>query len=374
LAYTTLALYFLLFTGKAFYLPLTLTVASTSNSIISQWDLIVGLADYILKPSNGTYVLVCLREAWSTPCSIGIYIANNNSRGVILTANGNNGRLLLNNFNNMRVYSIRAIIPSVKWISLLTLYFTLIIAGLVKSVKAGYKLTLRDSSVLSIATLLILSINSILVGAVYIDQATSRYSIPGVNIKWNFNLENSTLILTLDLSKTYTLEGVTCIHTLQVDNASYNYLEAKITNNTVLVVIPDYIYEYLYNKTILEPIPLIPANLSVYSAIPVFCEFKLDKGVFQVTLIIEFYWRDLVITVENALVRIYNPNPVSLDIKIYTVNVERGQIVNSTSISLKSLSDTVLDLSTYGAGKYRVLVQYTLLGLGRSKVVYAEFS
>jgi hypothetical protein len=147
-----------------------------------------------------------------------------------------------------------------------------------------------------------------------------------------------------------------------------------VKSNTILVVIPGYVYEYLYNKTILEPIPLLPANLLVYATIPVSCEFRLDKGVLRATFIAEFYWRDLVVSVRGSLVEIYNPNPVSLEAGVFIIDVERGRAVSSASVVLKPLSTTTLDLSVHGAGNYRVTVQYTLLGLRRSRVAYVVVS
>ena len=364
-----------MFTGKVFYFPFTFTVASSSNSVVSQWDLIVGVAGYILKPGNNTLVLTCLREAWSTPCFTGVYVVNSNGKGFILIPSSNNNHGVLYTLNNIIIYSIKATIPHIIWTSLLAVYFTIILIVLVKSVKEGYKIVLRDSRVLSLAILIVLFVNSILVGAVYVDQSTPRYSVQGVSVKWSFYLENSTLLVTLDLGDIYTLESAMCNHKLQVDNTSNNYLETRITSsNIILVTIPGYIYEYLYNKTVLEPIPLTPVNLSVYATIPVYCEFRLDKGVFQVTFITEFYWRDLVVSVRDTLVEIYNPNPIPIEAKIFILDVERGRVVNSTSMYFKPLSVIDLDLSVYGAGKYRVLAQYTLLGLGRSRVAYVEVS
>ena len=41
-------------------------------------------------------------------------------------------------------------------------------------------------------------------------------------------------------------------------------------------------------------------------------------------------------------------------------------------LELEPLGAAELDLSTYGPGRYRVVVQYVLLGLGRSRVAYVE--
>jgi len=379
-------LYFLLFTGKAFYLPLSLTVASSSNYVVSEWGLIVGVAGYLYKPTNNTPVLVCYSEAWSTPCFTGVYVVNSNGRGYILVLsnnNGNNGRGLLyplNNNNNGRVYSIVATVPYTVWVPILVVYFALLSYALMRSVKASYKLALREHRVLGLALVLVLSINTILVGAVYVDQATPRYAIPGVTVKHSFHLENNTLVITLDLSGVYVLESVKCVFkTIEYNSSSNNLvnsvLESRVVeNSTILVVIPNYVYEYLYNKTVLEPIPLLPANLSVYATIPVSCEFRLDKGVLQATFIAEFYWRDLVVTARDNVAEIYNPNPISLEARVFITNIDRGRVVSSTSIVLKPLSTITLDLSEYGAGNYRVTVQYTLLGLGRSRVAYVMVS
>jgi hypothetical protein len=213
-----------------------------------------------------------------------------------------------------------------------------------------------------------------------VDQATPRYAIPGVTVKHSFHLENNTLVITLDLSGVYVLESVKCVFkTIEYNSSSNNLvnsvLESRVVeNSTILVVIPNYVYEYLYNKTVLEPIPLLPANLSVYATIPVSCEFRLDKGVLQATFIAEFYWRDLVVTARDAVAEIYNPNPISLEARVFITNIDRGRVVSSTSIVLKPLSTITLDLSEYGTGNYRVTVQYTLLGLGRSRVAYVMVS
>jgi len=376
-----------LFTGKAFYLPLSLTVAPSSNHVVSEWSLIVGVAGYLYKPTNNTPVLVCYGEAWSTPCFTGVYVVNSNGRGYVLVlsnnnGNGNSGRGLLyplNNNNNGRVYSIVATVPPTAWIPILVVYFALLSRASVRSVKASYKLALIEHRVLGLALVLVLSINTILVGAVYVDQATPRYAVPGVTVKHSFHLENSTLVVTLDLSDVYVLESAKCVfnskQTSNSNNRVNSVLESRVVNdNTILVVIPGYVYEYLYNKTILEPIPLLPANLSVYATIPVSCEFRLDKGVLRATFIAEFYWRDLVVSVRDSLVEIYNPNPVSLEAGVFIIDVERGRAVSSASVVLKPLSTTTLDLSVHGAGNYRVTVQYTLLGLRRSRVAYVVVS
>lgn len=364
-------------------------MASSSNSVVSQWDLIVGVAGYVSKPVNNTPVLVCLSEAWNTPCFTGTYITSSNGKGYVLVHNGNNnnrGSLYPLNNNNVRVYSIISAIPRVVWISLLALYFTLLSILLVKSIEIGYKLSLRDSRVFVLALVLSLSVNSILVGGVYIDQATPRYTIPGVSVNWSFHYENSTLVVILDLGEIYTLVNTTCVLKLAETGNKSDFANNKntginsvlevqvVSNNTVLVIIPGYAYEYLYNKTVLEPIPLTPVNLSVYATIPVSCKFKLDKGVLQATFIAEFYWRDLVLGVRDTLVEIHNPNQVFIETKIYILDLERGVIVNTTSVCLKPLDTINLDLSIYGTGKYRVLVQYTLLGLRRSRVAYVDVS
>ena len=367
-------------------MPLSLTVASSSNYVVSEWSLIVGVAGYLYKPTNNTPVLVCYSEAWSTPCFTGVYVINSNGRGYILVLsnnNGNSGRGLfypLNNNNNGRVYSIVATVPYTVWVPILVVYFALLSYALMRSVEASYRLALREHRVLGLALVLVLSINTILVGAVYVDQATPRYAIPGVTVKHSFHLENNTLVITLDLSGVYVLESVKCVFkTIEYNSSSNNLvnsvLESRVVeNSTILVVIPNYVYEYLYNKTVLEPIPLLPANLSVYATIPVSCEFRLDKGVLQATFIAEFYWRDLIVTARDNVAEIYNPNPISLEARVFITNIDRGRVVSSTSIVLKPLSTITLDLSEYGAGNYRVTVQYALLGLGRSRVAYVMVS
>jgi len=91
IAYSILVLFLLLFIGKVFYFPVVLIV-STSSGVFSQWSLLVGFAGYLYKPVNQSNVLVCLVEAYSTPCFTGTYMVNGvngNGRGYVVVPNGN---------------------------------------------------------------------------------------------------------------------------------------------------------------------------------------------------------------------------------------------------------------------------------------------
>ncbi|MCI4437008.1 MAG: hypothetical protein JHC33_09405 [Ignisphaera sp.] len=351
-------------------------ITTSDNLLAPQWSLVVGLADYMVKPGNQSGVLVCRVEAWSTPCFMGLYILNGNgvNGGSVLVGNGNGWTRVGLNGNHVRLYSVVASLPIYIWLPLLTLYFALIAYILLREVERGYVHPLRDSRVLGVATLIAISINSILVGALYVDQATPRYSLPGISVEWGFNLENSTVSAKLLLSGFYILHSATCSYSPIGGNTSYPLETIIVSGDTVVATIPSNIYEQVYKSRVLDPTPPIPANLSVYEAIPVKCRFTLDKGVFEASYLAVFYWRDLVVRVVDSSVVVDNPNPVGVNASIYVVDLERGRLLNSTSVFLEPLSSVRIDLGLYGAGVYRVIVQYNLLGLVRTRVVETAVS
>lgn len=239
-----------------------------------------------------------------------------------------------------------------------------------------------------------LTLNIILVGAVYVDQATPRYYLPGVSVEWGFNLDNSTLLARLDLNNVYTLLNATCWYKPpgvtngfstngngngngrnNGSNGVNHYLETLIVDSsTVVAIIPWSVYEEYFNNRVLEPTLPIPAYLSVYEAIPVYCEFKLDKAVFKASYLITFYWRDLVIHSEGSRIIISNPNPVSINASIHILDLKKGRFIYSNSTVINSLGKEVFDLSSYEPSIYRVVVQYRILGLVRSRIVEVEVS
>jgi len=364
-------LFFVLFTGKAFYSPMAFIITTSGNHVASQWSLVVGLADYVVKPGNQSGVLVCRVEAWSTPCFMGLYIHNGNgvNGGSVLVGNGNGWTRVDLNGNHVRLYSVVASLPIYIWLPLLTLYFALIAYILLREVERGYVQPLRDPRVLGVATLIAISINSILVGALYVDQATPRYSLPGISVEWGFNLENSTVSAKLLLSGFYILQSATCSYSPIGANTSHPLETIIVSGDTVVATIPSTIYEQVYKSRVLDPTPPIPANLSVYEAIPVKCRFTLDKGVFEASYLAVFYWRDLIVHVVDSSVLVDNPNPVGVNASIYIVDLKRGRLLNSTSVFFEPLSSVWIDLGLYGAGVYRVIVQYNLLGLVRTRVL-----
>jgi len=95
----------------------------------------------------------------------------------------------------------------------------------------------------------------------------------------------------------------------------------------------------------------------------------LIKGVFEASYLAVFYWRDLIVHAVDSSVLVNNPNPVGVNASIYVMDLERGRLLNSTSVLVKPLSSVWIDLGLYGAGVYRVIVQYNLLGLVRTRVV-----
>jgi len=355
-------------------------ISTSGNHVVPQWSLVVGLADYVVKPGNQSGVLVCRVEAWSTPCFMGLYILNGNgvngglngkgvNGGYVLVGNGNGWTRVGLNGNHVRLYGVVASLPIYIWLPLLTLYFALIAYILLREVERGYVQPLRDPRVLGVAILMAISINSVLVGALYVDQATPRYSLPGISVEWGFNLENSTVSAKLLLSGFYILQSATCSYSPIGANTSYPLETIIVNGDTVVATIPSTIYEQVYKSRVLDPIPPIPANLSVYEAIPVKCRFTLDKGVFEASYLAVFYWRDLIVRVVDSSVLVDNSNPVGVNASIYIVDLERGRLVNSTSVFVEPLSSVWIDLGLYGAGVYRVIVQYNLLGLVRTRVV-----
>jgi hypothetical protein len=344
----------------------------------------------VLLPSNESTVLVCRVEAYSTPCFTGVYISNGNglnglngARGWVLVPNGNNNgnswiRVGLNG-NNLRIYTVVATIPLYYWVPGLLAYFTLTFYTLSQRVRIGRRRVLYDPSIVTMALLIVLTTNALLVGAVYVDQATPRYNLPGLSISWHFNLEESTLKATLDLGGVYELVNASCRARLNGNglNGNGRAFELNVSiigENIVVATIPSYIYELLFNSTTLEPIPPIPADLSVYAAIPIQCRFTLDKAIFESTYLATFYWRDLVLHIVKSSVLVNNPNPVRVNTTIYIVDLERGRLLNSTSVLIGPLSSVWIDLGVYGAGVYRVIVQYDLLGLVRTRVVEVAVS
>jgi hypothetical protein len=269
----------------------------------------------------------------------------------------------------VRLYSVVASLPIYIWLPLLTLYFALIAYILLREVERGYVQPLRDPRVLGVAILIAISINSVLVGALYVDQATPRYSLPGISVEWGFNLENSTVSAKLLLSGFYILQSAMCSYSPIGANTSYPLETIIVGGDTVIATIPSTIYEQVYKSRVLDPTPPIPANLSVYEAIPIKCRFTLDKGVFEASYLAVFYWRDLIVRVVDSSVLVDNPNPVGVNASIYIMDLERGRLVNSTSVLVEPLSSVWIDLGLYGAGVYRVIIQYNLLGLVRTRVV-----
>lgn len=379
--------------GKAFYLPVTLVVSTSDTIASSRWGLLIGLAEYVSKPVNQSEVLVCRVEALSTPCFTGLYIVNGvngNGRGFVYVSNGNgNGGLRVSlNGNHVRIYSVIASIPPYVWIPILVVYFALLAYVLWKNTRMGYLRVLSESRVIEFGLLMAITLNVILVGAVYVDQATPRYYLPGVSVEWSFNLDNSTLIARLNLNNVYTLLNATCWYkppgvvngfaTNSNSNGSngVNYpLETLIVDlSTIVAIIPRSVYEEYFNNRILEPVSPVPAYLSVYEAIPVYCEFKLDKAVFKASYLITFYWRDLVVRSEGSRVVISNPNPVSINASIHVLDLKKGHFVYSNNMTISALGEEVFDLSSYEPGVYRVIVQYKMLGLVRSRIVEVEVS
>lgn len=329
--------------------------------------------------------MVCRVEAYGTPCFTGLYInngVNGDGGGFVLVANGNgNGWLRVSlNGNGFRVYSVVATIPFIVWIPALGAYFTIIGLLLWRGVGLGTKQVLQEPRVISLGLLLALSVNTLLVGAVYVDQATPRYSVPGISIDWSFDLETSTVTAKLNLGGMYTLLNATCKYLPPGATGGFNNnnnnnraswaIETQVVNTTTVVaIIPRSAYEEYFNSRVLEPVPPIPAYLSVYEAMLIHCEFRLDKGVFRASYVATFYWRDLSVHVNGSRVVIYNPNPVSINTTLHIVDLESRGVVYSGALSIEALSREEVDLANYGPSVYRVVVQYILLGLARSRVV-----
>jgi len=143
------------------------------------------------------------------------------NRGYVLVGNGNGLTRVGLNGDHVRLYGVVASLPIYTWLPLLTLYFALIAYILLREVERGYVHPLRDPRVLGVAILMAISINSVLVGALYIDQATPRYSLPGISVEWGFNLENSTVSAKLLLSGFYILQSATCSYSPIGANTSY---------------------------------------------------------------------------------------------------------------------------------------------------------
>lgn len=364
-------------------------------------------SEYFIKPVNNTRVLTCWVDYWCTGCISGllIYRENNlhrdnlssNSAYIKYVITKNNGLTrLLYVSNYLRIYSIVFTFPRELWILVHTIVIGYLALDLIIKLKYMYRKVFGEVDTVSTGLLIALVLNASIVGATYIDQTITIYTIPGVRVESFFNINNSTLTLVTHTHGIYTLQNAYCFTTgnytnrvlepnnirKSVNNIKFNirnsavnktFLEAIVENSTVKVIIPKELYVKIYNELRVEPLLAYRwRNLTIDTHIPVYCRLYFDKGVLDYKTIIEIEWRELDIKLLEHRVVVNNLNPVSINFKIAIVDAYRRIVVHIVEYTVESLSTIEIEVPVMKTD-WEVYVNYVFAGVHRSVVLNASW-
>lgn len=393
LVYFVLVVYLLVVSGKAFNLPVGLALVPADVNNWRRGDLLFLISTAIQPVLNESYVVACYPGYWNTACLSGIAIVNNhqnNSRTTYIKLLSVYGRNNLNNgYNNaselvriysigpeFKVYSVVFRVPRELAVPLQLLVFFTVAYIAYQRVKSSFRRALGETHVLTPVFLLVFMFNMTIIGTTYIEQASVFYRVTGVSVNYEFNLTDSTIRALINTSGVYVVRDAQCyiqLNNNQRNNYSYNNNESilvlgtKLVDSIITARIPSELYVKLYESASGKyTLPIVPAYMSVLDTFVVKCRVRLNVGEFTFSVVAEVYWRDLEIEVVNNTLYIYNPNPVPLTARIVSVG-HRGELTYNAEIVVDRLTRVQVDLA--GIDCRRVIVQYTLLGITRSKVV-----
>jgi hypothetical protein len=383
--------------GKPLVLPLGLLISPLDNSFIRRFDL--GL----ITPVNGnsvepgSLVLACLPGWWNTACILGRYVVNSNGLGYLETVfngvNGENQRRIylvgngVNGANGFRLFRVVLVVPREVWIPLVALVAFIPLAKITFSLRKMR--ALGEYSTFLPALSIVLLVNTMIAGGMFVEQSTPQYTIPGVEAVPEFYLENSTVVVRLRTGDYYTLLNASCTATVGVGNGvnrinNYNNgnngnrrtftISTEIIDKELIVLrVPWELYEEAYNSRFIpSDLPLIPSYLVLEEVIPFRCKLYLDKGEMILAFTIRFKWSDLVLRYEDGSVVVVNENPVDLNATAVIVDLDRETVVYSTRFTVSKLSSYTVNLGELGVRRARVYVLYEFLGLTRSVSAYVE--
>jgi len=374
--------------GKPLVLPLGLLISPVDNSFIRRFDL--GL----ITPVNGnnvepsSLVLACLPGWWNTACILGRYVANNNGLGYLESifngVNGDNQRRVylvgneVNGASGFRLFKVVLVVPREMWIPLVALVAFIPLAKITRSLRK--KRALGEHSTFLPALSIVLLVNTMITGGMYVEQSTPQYTIPGVEAVPEFYLENSTVVIRLRTGNYYTLLNASCTATVGVENSvnSNNrrsfIIPLEIIDGELIVLrVPWELYEAAYySRFIPRDLPLIPSYLVLEEVIPFRCKLYLDKGEMMHVFTIRFKWSDLVLHYVEGSVVVVNENPIDLNATIVIVDLDREAIAYFDKFTLNRLGSYMVNLGEIGVRRARVHVLYEFLGLTRSVSTYVE--
>lgn len=391
LRYGLIVFTILLTLGKPLMLPIGLTISPSSNAQVGRLDLLL-ITPFDFSGSNrGDLVLACRSGWWNTACLLGVYDDGNNGvASISLLGNGDSRRGVIFLNGDLGLFKVVARIPGVIWIPLFALYCIYLVLE-VKKALGRYRVLGENYSLAALAIVLV-AVNTFIVGATYVDQVSVVYALPGVSVRDEFFLDNSTLLVKLETGDRYILRGAECrilvngvngasLNVGKNNNGDDNGLNSRgyilrtrpVDQGTILVEIPLEIYDRLFNETRLDELPIMPAVVMREALIPIYCKFFFDKFEYVFYTRARFSWRDLDIYFEDhRLLIVDNRNPVSISINLTIFDLDREVVVHRDSYVIPKLGSIELNMLELSLRRARVIVEYEFLGLHRVRVGYYE--
>lgn len=333
--------------------------------------------EYVHKPLNNSYVLICWKDRWNSGCLTGFIIYQENNvrnnqyvKRFIEVRNGERVNLYLIG-NNQRVFNVVYIVPREIWITIHVLITGYLIYKLSFMLKIRIKRAFGEVGVILNTMLLILILNGTIIGSAYVDQSIDIKYIPGVHIEKTFYIENSTLIIRVNTTGVYKLLNATC-YILDVMEITGNitYLKTIIENNTVKTIIPFEIYETIYSKLSIKYwFTITLRNTSLISYIKTTCRLFFDKGELELNIPIRVVWRELDISLTDNILVIKNSNPVNFTVRLSIIDKHRSQLIYTREILIEKFSINKIEIEL--RRDCRILIQYVFANISRSVVLDA---
>lgn len=371
LSYALLALFIIFLTSKAFYLPLAFITSTSDNEVSRQWDLLIGVAGYISKPSNGSRVVLCRAGYWNTACLCGTAVANGN--GLSLKSNGQVYAFKANgDANGGAVYVIVAAAPREIWIPAIAASVGASAILTLRNVRRGLSSFRRSLDPAISLSMLVLLLNALVTGSLYVAQEGKTYALPGLEIRKSFDPVASALRIEISRSGPYNLIGASCRLGERAPGGLANeQLDIEILeNDTIIARIPLKLYEAIYNEG--ADIPhFLPIGVGIVRSAIARCNLLFREGNVTVSAVLETEWRDLVISEREDEVIIANPNPVDMAARVVIYDIKKGAVLEDLGLVIGRFSEARIGLQDR-SGTLAVYVYYKLLGLERSRVLYID--
>lgn len=363
----------MLFFGKLILFPIAFVIVFDGSMYprISSGDMVLLVSSWIKSIDVGDVALWCIDDL-RTACSLHL-VTNLSSSSVVTTGISNIASdpavpLSL-------VYYIEiAIIPLYVWLPLIILLIIYDLIFITKSIQRISIVSLDRDLFIVLAEIIILVvvINSFLVGLVYIDQSQLQYSVPLISLvekRFDDLAGFSSLIINLSI---YRLESVKCWvaeYDLSVETRSMNSSLIEL-----VIKFPREYFERLWIERSREAISLPSPPASVYQGVEYSCRINLDKGFVESRFIDSFNWVEPSISIANrSVLVIKNPNPINLNMSIVIADLSRLRIADQWNITIEPGEIYERDLSTLlSKGSYEIRVYYYFLGSLRARGVSIE--